>query len=85
MTKQYRMLVVYNNTENTLDIEKVWQHSEFAGFHIINININRPMGSKQTVEIYYESDIPFPFSYASQTYNYNVIKKFRNVYGTSFT
>ena len=43
------------------------------------------MGSKQTVEIYYESDIPFPFSYASQTYNYNVIKKFRNVYGTSFT
>ena len=38
---------------------------EFAGFHIINININRPMGSKQTVEIYYGSDIPFPFSYAS--------------------
>ena len=51
MTKQYRMLAVYNNTEkinteNTLDIEKVRQHSEFAGFHIINIHINRPMGSK---------------------------------------
>jgi len=79
------MLIVYNHTEKILDQEKIRQHMEFAGFHIINININRPMGSKQTVEIYYESDIPSPFSYASQTYNYNVIKKFRNVYGTSFT
>jgi hypothetical protein len=38
---------------------------EFAGFHIININMNRPMGSKQNAEIYYKSDIPFPFTYAS--------------------
>ena len=65
MTKQYRILIVYNHTEKILDQEKIRQHMEFAGFHIINININRPMGSKQTVEIYYESDIPFPFSYAS--------------------
>ena len=59
------MLIVYNHTEKILDQEKIRQHMEFAGFHIINININRPMGSKQTVEIYYGSDIPFPFSYAS--------------------
>ncbi len=25
----------------------------------------KPMGSRQSAEIYYESDIPFPFSYAS--------------------
>jgi hypothetical protein len=38
---------------------------EFAGFHIININTNPLVGSKQNAEIYYESDVPFPFSYAS--------------------
>ena len=65
MTKQYRMLIVYNNPEKTLDQEKIRQHMEFAGFHIININMNPPMGSKQNAEIYYESDIPFPFTYAS--------------------
>jgi len=65
MTKKYRMLIVYNHTERILDQEKIRQHMEFAGFHIINININTPMGSRQNAEIYYESDIPFPFSYAS--------------------
>jgi hypothetical protein len=65
MTKQYRMLVVYNSTEKTLNIEKVRQHMEFAGFRIININMNPLVGSKQNAEIYYESDILFPFSYAS--------------------
>jgi len=38
---------------------------EFAGFHIIDMKMNQPMGSIQNVEIYYESDFPFPFSYAS--------------------
>ena len=52
---------------------------EFAGFHIINININRPMGSKQTVEIYYESDIPFPFSYASQMICEQKLSYFTNI------
>ena len=33
MTKQYRMLIVYNHTEKTLDQEKIHQHMEFAGFH----------------------------------------------------
>ena len=65
MTKKYRMLIVYNHTERILDQEKIRQHMEFAGFHIINININTPMGSRQNAEIYYKSDIPFPFSYAS--------------------
>jgi hypothetical protein len=37
----------------------------FAGFPIININMKPLLGSKQSAEIYYESDIPFPFSYAS--------------------
>lgn len=33
------------------------------GFHIIiNMKMNQPMGSIQNVEIYYESDIPFPAS-----------------------
>ena len=65
MTKQYRMLIVYNRTEKILDQEKIRQHMEFAGFHIININMNKPMGSKQNAEIYYESHIPFPPSYAN--------------------
>lgn len=65
MTKQYRMLIVYNHTEKTLDQEKIRQHMEFAGFHIININMNPPMGSKQNAEIYYESDIPFAFTCAN--------------------
>jgi hypothetical protein len=64
MTKQYRMLVVYNSTDKILNTEKVRQHMEFAGFHIININTKSLVGSKQNAEIYYESDIPFPFSYA---------------------
>jgi hypothetical protein len=59
------MLIVYNHTEKTLDQEKIRQHMEFIGFHIININMKSPMGSKQSAEIYYESDIPFPSSYAS--------------------
>jgi hypothetical protein len=65
MTKQYRMLIVYNCTEKTLDQEKIRQHMEFAGFHIISINMNPSIGSHQNAEIYYESDIPFPFTYAS--------------------
>ncbi|MFZ0512266.1 MAG: hypothetical protein WAM14_11720 [Candidatus Nitrosopolaris sp.] len=65
MTKQYRMLIVFNQTEKILDQEKIRQHMEFAGFHIINMKMNSPMGSKQNTEIYYESDIPFPFRYAS--------------------
>jgi hypothetical protein len=65
MAKHYRMLIVYNHTEKTLDQEKIHQHMEFAGFHIINITMNPPMGSKQNTEIYYESDIPFPFTYVS--------------------
>lgn len=65
MTKQYRMLIVFNQTEKILDQEKIRQHMEFAGFHIINVKMNPPMGSIQNAEIYYESDIPFPFSYAS--------------------
>lgn len=65
MTKQYRMLIVYNHTEKRLDQEKIRKHMEFIGFHIININMKSPMGAKQSAEIYYESAIPFPFSYAS--------------------
>jgi hypothetical protein len=38
---------------------------EFAGFHVINISLNRVLGSKQSVELYYESDTHFPFTYAS--------------------
>ncbi len=59
------MLIVYNHTEKILDQEKIRQHMEFIGFHIININMKSPMGAKQSAEAYYESDIPFPFSYAS--------------------
>jgi hypothetical protein len=58
MTREYRMLIVFNQTENPPTYGA-------AGFHIINTKINKPMGSIQNVEIYYESDIPFPFSYAS--------------------
>ena len=65
MTKQCRMLIVYNHTEKILDQEKIRQHMKFIGFHIININMKSPMGAKQSAEIYYESDISFPFSYAS--------------------
>lgn len=65
MTKQYRMLIFFNQSEKILDQEKIRQHMEFAGFHIINMKMNPPMGSIQNAEIYYESDIPFPFSYAS--------------------
>ena len=79
MTKQYRILIVYNHTEKILDQEKIRQHMEFIGFHIINININRPMGSKQTVEIYYGSDIPFPFSYASQMICEQKLSYFTNI------
>lgn len=64
MTRQYRMLIVFNQTEKILDQEKIRQHMEFVGFHIINMKLNPPIGSKQNAEIYYESDIPFPFSYA---------------------
>jgi hypothetical protein len=35
---------------------------ESARIHIINMKMYRPMGPMQNVEIYYESDIPFPFS-----------------------
>jgi hypothetical protein len=59
------MLIVYNHTEKILDQEKIRQHMEFAGFHIINVNMKLPMGSRQNAEIYYESDLPFPFSCAS--------------------
>lgn len=38
---------------------------EFAGFHVVNITVNPPMGSKQNAEIYYVSDLPFPFTHAS--------------------
>ena len=65
MTKQYRMLIVCNHTEKILDQEKIHQHMEFTGFHVINVNMKPPMGSRQSAEIYFESDIPFPFSYAS--------------------
>jgi hypothetical protein len=65
MTRKYRMLIVFTQTEKIPDQEKIRQHMEFAGFHIINMKMNQPMGSIHNVEIYYESDIPFPFSYAS--------------------
>jgi hypothetical protein len=65
MTRQYRMLIVFNQTEKIPNQEKIRQHMEFAGFHIIDMKMNQPMGSIQNVEIYYESDFPFAFSYAS--------------------
>ena len=65
MTKQCRMLIVYNHTEKILDQEKIRQHMEFAGFHIINVSMKPPLGSRRIAEIYYESEIPFPLTNAT--------------------
>jgi hypothetical protein len=56
--------------KRTIDIEKIRQHMESAGFDVTNITPNPPLGPKRNIEIYYESDIPFPPTFAN-----NMIKE----------
>ena len=64
MTKQYRMLIVYNHKEKILDQEKICQHMEFAGFHIININMKSPM--EQNKVLRYTMNLTFLFHLVTQ-------------------
>jgi hypothetical protein len=43
---------------------------ESAGFDVTNVTPNPPLGPKRNIEIYYESDIPFPPTFAN-----NMIKE----------
>lgn len=59
------MLMVYEPADKRIDIERIRQTMDISGFPVSKIHPNPQVGAECIIEIYYESDIPFPYTYAN--------------------